>query len=126
MTPLRVGAAPPPPAEPGPDAQAAILQAMADAGWLEWERRYEELDGRRGVRGPQVEQTTNLYRVLDPPAKAVALVAAGTGDSIGQNQRMSRWFHTAVTGPDQLRQRTADRLKPRPRPTPSAADIRVA
>lgn len=31
-TPLRVGAAPPPPAEPGPGAQAAILQAMADAG----------------------------------------------------------------------------------------------
>lgn len=31
-TPLRVGAAPPPPAEPGPDAQAAVLQAMADAG----------------------------------------------------------------------------------------------
>lgn len=31
-TPLRVGAVPPPPAEPGPDAQAAVLQAMADAG----------------------------------------------------------------------------------------------
>lgn len=40
-------------------------------------------------------------------AVSAAMVAAGTGDSIGQNQRMSRWFHTAVTGPDQLRQRTA-------------------
>lgn len=36
-----------------------------------------------------------------------AMVAAATGDTIGQNQRLSRWFHTAVTGPDQLRQRTA-------------------
>lgn len=32
VTDLRVGAIPPPPAEPGPDAQAAVLQAMADAG----------------------------------------------------------------------------------------------
>src|SRR3546814_3654641 len=29
VTDLRVGAIPPPPAEPGPDAQAAVLQAMA-------------------------------------------------------------------------------------------------
>ncbi|MBL8297296.1 MAG: DUF1800 domain-containing protein [Rhodanobacteraceae bacterium] len=37
---------------------------------------------------------------------AAAMTAGGT-ETIGQNQRMSRWFHTAVTGPDQLRQRTA-------------------
>ena len=39
-------------------------------------------------------------------AVAAAMTAGGT-ETIGQNQRMSRWFHTAVTGPDQLRQRTA-------------------
>lgn len=38
---------------------------------------------------------------------SAAMTAAGTGDSIGQNQRMSRWFHTAATGQDQLRQKTA-------------------
>jgi alkanesulfonate monooxygenase SsuD/methylene tetrahydromethanopterin reductase-like flavin-dependent oxidoreductase (luciferase family) len=32
VAPLRVGSIPPPPAEPGPDAQAAVLRAMADAG----------------------------------------------------------------------------------------------
>jgi uncharacterized protein (DUF1800 family) len=39
-------------------------------------------------------------------AVAAAMTAGGT-ETIGQNQRMSRWFHTAMTGPDQLRQRSA-------------------
>ncbi len=36
-----------------------------------------------------------------------AMQAATPQQSVGHNQRLDRWFHTAVTAPDQLRQRMA-------------------
>lgn len=40
----------------------AQLEAL---GWLKHDRRYEET-GRAGVRGPQVQQTSNFYHLLLP------------------------------------------------------------
>lgn len=41
-------------------------------GFLDWKRRYVET-GREGIRGPQVEQTTNAYWTA-APAEALAAV----------------------------------------------------
>lgn len=38
---------------------------LSSEGWLDWDRRFE-FTLERGVRGQQVEQTSNFYRVLLP------------------------------------------------------------
>lgn len=43
----------------------AALKRLAAAGFIQWIRRYVETD-RRGRRGPQLEQTSNAYRITVP------------------------------------------------------------
>lgn len=44
----------------------AALGRLAKAGYVQWIRRYVEKDGRRGRKGPQLEQTSNAYRITVP------------------------------------------------------------
>jgi len=46
---------------------ARCLRQLRDFGWLEWIRRFE-VTGEKGVRGPQVQQISNFYRVTVPKA----------------------------------------------------------
>src|SRR5690606_22243346 len=48
------------------------LKALRDHGFLDWLRRYVPT-GERGARGPQVQQTSNAYR-LSLPQRAKALL----------------------------------------------------
>ncbi|MBN8480540.1 MAG: DUF1800 domain-containing protein [Xanthomonadales bacterium] len=75
--------------------------------------------------GPTPEQIARVRQVgysgwireqlLTPPTLArpymeavhAAMQAATPQQSVSHNQRLDRWFHTAVTAPDQLRQRMA-------------------
>lgn len=41
------------------------LKALRHAGFLDWRRRIEPT-GEPGLRGPQVKQSTNAYRLIDP------------------------------------------------------------
>jgi uncharacterized protein (DUF1800 family) len=96
-----------PPADvPATDAEAARFLTQATFGpTLEDVAKVRQIGFSRWID----QQMKVAMTAARPHMEAVsaAMVAAGTGDNIGQNQRMSRWFHTAVTGPDQLRQRAA-------------------
>ena len=49
-------------------ARSAVVAAVARLkahGWLDWTRQFEET-GQKGVRGPQVQQTVNAFRLLVP------------------------------------------------------------
>jgi len=48
------------------------LKRLKSAGFVEWDRRYVET-GQSGLRGPQVEQTSNFY-YLPLPTTAAALI----------------------------------------------------
>lgn len=50
------------------------LKRLKAAGFVTWDRRYVETD-RQGLRGPQVEQTSNFY-YLPLPAAAAQLIEA--------------------------------------------------
>lgn len=50
------------------DAIVRALRALRDHGFLDWLRRYVPT-GEQG-RGPQVQQTSNAYRLFLPPAAA--------------------------------------------------------
>lgn len=54
------------------DAIVRALKALRAHGFLDWLRRYVAT-GERGVRGPQVQQTSNAYR-LSLPAAAARLI----------------------------------------------------
>lgn len=54
-------------------AIVAALRRLRDHGFVRWRRRFVSVDGQRGVRGPQVQQTSNAYG-LAIPAKAMALL----------------------------------------------------
>jgi hypothetical protein len=47
---------------------------LSSEGWLDWDRRFE-FTPERGVRGQQVEQTSNFYRVLLPNVARQLLAA---------------------------------------------------
>ena len=56
-------------------ARSAIVAAMARLkahGWMDWRRQYEET-GEAGVRGPQVQQSTNFFWVSAPIAALIKL-----------------------------------------------------
>ncbi len=53
-------------------AIVAALKALRDHGFLDWLRRYVPT-GEQGVRGPQVQQTSNAYR-LSLPQRAKAML----------------------------------------------------
>ncbi|MBL8297298.1 MAG: DUF1800 domain-containing protein [Rhodanobacteraceae bacterium] len=53
------------------------------------------------------QMSTVAMTAARPHMQAVAAAMTADGESIGHDQRVSRWLHTAVTAPDQLRQRTA-------------------
>lgn len=48
------------------------LKTLRGHGFLDWIRRYERTGGQ-GVRGPQVQQTSNAYRMM-LPARAAKLI----------------------------------------------------
>ncbi len=74
----------------GPNvAEIARLRAI---GYSEWLR--QEFNKSATAARPQIE------------AVNAALLSAGQNGA-SQNQRLDRWFHTAATGNDQLRQRVA-------------------
>ncbi len=72
------------------DAVAAALKNLRDHGFLDWLRRYVPTD--RPGAGPQVQQTSNAYR-LSLPARAAALVG--------------RWFDAPPPADDAHRRETA-------------------
>lgn len=72
-------------------AEIAKVRAIGYSAWIDQQMNSIAMTAAR----PHME------------AVSAAMTAAGTGDTIGQNQRMSRWFHSAMTAPDQLRQRAA-------------------
>lgn len=49
----------------GPSSINVAKAWLRKEGWLDWDNRIVALD-RAGVRGPQVQQTSNFYRVLFP------------------------------------------------------------
>lgn len=48
------------------------LKRLKAAGFLSWDRRYVDTD-RQGLRGPQVEQTSNFYYMALPTAAAALI-----------------------------------------------------
>jgi hypothetical protein len=46
----------------------AAKDALKRHGFLDWARRYVEVEGEGHARGPQVEQTSNIYRLALPRA----------------------------------------------------------
>jgi alkylated DNA nucleotide flippase Atl1 len=48
------------------------LKRLKAAGFLTWDRRYVETD-KKGLRGPQVEQTSNFYYMALPNAAAALI-----------------------------------------------------
>ncbi|PZR37197.1 helix-turn-helix domain-containing protein [Caulobacter segnis] len=50
------------------------LKRLKAAGFVEWDRRYVET-GKQGLRGPQVEQTSNFYYLPLPTAAATLIEA---------------------------------------------------
>lgn len=90
---------------PASDAEAARFLTQATFGPNAADIAEVRLLGYSGW----IDRQMNLIAMTAarPHMEAIAAAMVGTNDSIGQNQRMSRWFHTAATGPDQLRQRAA-------------------
>lgn len=99
-----------PPDRPGTDAQAARFLTQATFGPTTADIADVRQMGYSAWIDRQMNQVAMTAARPHMEAVSAAMVAAGGTDSIGQNQRMSRWFHTAVTAPDQLRQRTAYNL----------------
>jgi hypothetical protein len=70
------------------------LKRLHSAGFLSWDRRYVDT-GKKGLRGPQVEQTSNFY-YLGLPNAASALIAlwrgkaAPTEDEAAEADRAAR------------------------------------
>lgn len=81
-------------------------------GFLDWARRYVET-GRQGLRGPQVEQTTNAYWTAAP---AAALAAADRLKAPLPDDVPRRAGSDALQAQlDRLRDRVADRMAARDR-----------
>jgi hypothetical protein len=47
-------------------AVVEALKRLKRAGLVDWQRRYEEVEGQGHERGPQVKQATNIYRLSLP------------------------------------------------------------
>ena len=60
-------------------AVAEALKRLKAHGFLEWLRRYVPT-GQAGLRGPQVQQTSNAYRLMLPAAIAQALATPAPDD----------------------------------------------
>ena len=54
----------------------AALKRLAQAGYIQWIRRYVEKDVPRGRKGPQLEQTSNAYRITVPAEVAATWTEA--------------------------------------------------
>lgn len=97
----------PPADRPATDAEAARFLTQATFGPTTAEIAKVRTMGYSAWIDQQMNQVALTAARPHMETVSAAMVAAGGTDTIGQNQRMSRWFHTAVTGPDQLRQRAA-------------------
>lgn len=60
-------------------AVAEALKRLKAHGFLEWLRRYVPT-GQAGLRGPQVQQTSNAYRIMLPALIAAALATPAPDD----------------------------------------------
>lgn len=83
-------------------------------GFLDWQRRYVET-GRDGVRGPQVEQTTNAY-VTRMPAAAEAEVArlkppASADEDTRKEERWRAQNPGAAAAADLMRRQAEERAE---------------
>ena len=75
---------------------AAVVEALKrlrDHGFLSWLRRYVPT-GNAGFRGPQVEQTSNAYRLMLPATIAAAMTAPPPDDDLAR--RAGRAADTAA------------------------------
>ncbi|TDR40009.1 uncharacterized protein (DUF1800 family) [Tahibacter aquaticus] len=97
----------PPADRPATDAEAARFLTQATFGPTTAEIAKVRAMGYSAWIDQQMNQVAMTAARPHMEAVSAAMVAAGGTDTIGQNQRMSRWFHSAVTAPDQLRQRAA-------------------
>jgi len=66
-------------------AVAAALKRLRVHGFVDWLRRYVPT-GNAGMRGPQVEQTSNAYRLSLPPPVAANMTAPLPEDDIHRRQ----------------------------------------
>ena len=91
---------------PASDAEAARFLTQATFGPTPGEIANLRQIGYSGWIRQQLLAPPTLAR---PHMEAVhaAMQAATPQQNVGHNQRLDRWFHTAVTAPDQLRQRMA-------------------
>lgn len=79
------------------------LKQLRAFGFLRWTRRYVET-GRPGLRGPQVEQTTNAYQLVCP-SEANQLAAAKLGpaeDAADKAERLRRQGSPLMSSIDRL------------------------
>lgn len=67
------------------EAVVAALKRLKAHGFVDWLRRYVST-GRAGMRGPQVEQTSNAYRLSLPAALAAGMTAPLPEDDTHRRQ----------------------------------------
>lgn len=70
----------------------AALARLAAAGFVQWLRRYVET-GERGIRGPQVKQTSNAYRITIPKAYASMVKAPPLPDDDSHRRQLAAEEH---------------------------------
>lgn len=70
-------------------AVVAAMKRLARHGFLEWQRRIEPT-GNEGLRGPQVRQSSNAYRLLVPAIVAGEVYAPAPEDDVWRRQEAAR------------------------------------
>ncbi len=96
--------------------ETAVHEAKARLkahGFLDWARRFVEVDGSGHQRGPQVEQTSNLYRLSLPDAarKLLGIFGRKTPPAADEASRKAA-MRAEIEA--HLRQEFADRLDASP------------
>lgn len=101
------------------------LGRLKAGGWLRWDRRYVET-GERGVRGPQVKQTSNFY-YLHFKTAAQELLERWKQQSAAKRQASADEAAAAAAGAAQRQQdmeaRWAQKKAPSPRSTAAYLDV---
>ena len=77
------------------------LARLAKAGFIQWIRRYVETD-RRGRKGPQLEQSSNAYRITVPPEVAATWSEAPLPDDDAWRRKDDRAAFADMTRDPQL------------------------
>ena len=66
-------------------ATCSALKRLAHHGFIAWKRRIEPT-GERGLRGPQVRQASNAYRITTPPELEAEVIAPLPEDDAQRRQ----------------------------------------